>query len=66
MPLQRSLWPKTLAKKDLELQDRDLALKGVVYLRCLKCGAEWRILEGSSRGLPHGFWKCPNGCNHSK
>lgn len=50
----------TLNKKNVTLLDEKRIL-----LQCNQCGTRWspNIQEGGR--LPRGYWKCPNGCNHT-
>jgi hypothetical protein len=54
----RSLWPSTLSKKNVEMIDGH-----TLQLRCETCGAIWSPNLRPGGRLPHGYWKCPNGCN---
>jgi hypothetical protein len=49
---------KELRKFAVEIIDEDSLL-----LRCEQCGQIWSPNLGAGGRLPHGYWRCPNGCN---
>lgn len=61
--LKSSLYPSKLAQWNVELVDREEALKDNVILRCRACGAVWSCNSKVGGHLPPGCYKCPNGCN---
>ena len=53
-----------------EFTVEELAKAGVIpvnvlqgYMRCEKCGAQWRMMTGSGCQPVFDFHKCPRGCN---
>jgi hypothetical protein len=35
----------------------------VILLRCTSCDSTWSPKLVGGRNLPHGYWRCPKGCN---
>ena len=54
--------PRELTKSEMDNVGVDI-LHSDIRLRCQHCGTEWstNVQEGGT--LPHGYWRCPNGCN---
>jgi len=56
----------TPAGKSVESYRADVEIVSAtnLRLRCKECACVWtpNILPGGK--LPHGYWKCPDGCNH--